>query len=303
MDSHIQIVSESGSTIREIEDTDNRDLDSLVTSNYLSKDRAESTFSCPRCHSSKLRVHFVCQNCRVSNFVKGEVIEHNKCGHSDLEENFVDRSKEDKMICPKCSKELRLIGVDYFRLESAFKCRHCRTIFSNPLQEYDCTECNLSGIKLQELGWGTVHTYSLRPTMIPEIKRDLITLDDIELFLEGKGFKVNADYKIELKQETIGPFDFVAQKGNDIVVIVSLGSEFEESFSKLVQMDGVDKLAAVSTSVAPHRITKYAILFSEPQEIVKNLMNKFGVIPVIVNDTSKILEKFKEVFQVLELKP
>jgi DNA-binding NarL/FixJ family response regulator len=298
VDSQIRIVSESGRIIREIEDTDNKDIDSLVVSNYLSKDRAESAFSCPRCHSSRLRVHFICQNCRISDFVKGEVIEHNKCGYSDLEENFVERSKEDKMICPKCNKDLRLIGVDYFRLESAFKCRHCRIVFSTPLQEYDCTECNLSGIKLQELAWSAIHMYSLNPTMISEIKRNLIILDDIGHFLEGEGFKVTADYKTELKQETIGPFDFVALKGNDIVVIMSLGSDVEESYSKLVQMDSVDKLAAIGASVTPPRISKYAILFSDPQEIVTNLMNKFGVIPVIIDDTSKILEKFKEVFMV-----
>lgn len=290
LDSQIKIVSNSGLKIREIEDTDHKDLDNLVALNYISKDPAELTFSCPRCRSPELRVHFICQNCRISDFVKGKVIEHNKCGHSDLEENFVIQSKEDKMICPKCNKELRLIGVDYFRLESAFKCKHCSMVFSNPLQEYDCTECNLSEIKLQELGWAPIHNYSLIQSKIPEIKRNLVTLDDIERFLENEGFKVNPDYKIQTKLETIGPFDIVAQKTDNIVVIVSLGADVEENFSKLVQMDTIDK------GIVAQRISKYAILFSNPQEMVLNLMNKFGVIPIVVDDTSKMLEKFKGVF-------
>jgi CheY-like chemotaxis protein/Zn finger protein HypA/HybF involved in hydrogenase expression len=290
LDSHIKIVSHSGHTLRELEDTNLKDLDNLVALNYLSKDPAELTFSCPTCHSAKLRVHFICQNCRVSDFVKGKVIEHNKCGHSDLEENFVLQGKEDKMICPKCSKELRLIGVDYFRLESAFKCRHCSMVFSNPLQEYDCTECNLSGIKLQELGWTRIHNYSLIQSKIPEIKRNIITLDDIERFLENEGFKVNPDYKIQSKLETVGPFDIVAQKLDNIAVVVSLGADVEENFSKLVQMDTIDK------AIVARRISKYAILFSNPQEIVLNLMNRFGIIPIVVDDTSKMLEKFKESF-------
>jgi hypothetical protein len=290
LDSQIKIVSNSGLKILEMEDTDHKDLDNLVALNYVSKDPAELTFSCPRCRSAQLRVHFICQNCRVSDFVKGKVIEHNKCGHSDLEENFVIQSKEDKMICPKCNKQLRLIGVDYFRLESAFKCKHCSMVFSNPLQEYDCTECNLSEIKLQELGWGPIHNYSLIQSKIPEIKRNLVTLDDIERFLENEGFKVNPDYKIQSKLETIGPFDIVAQKRDNIVVIVSLGADVEENFSKLVQMDTIDK------GIVAQRISKYAILFSNPQEMVINLMNKFGVIPIVVDDTSKMLEKFKGVF-------
>ncbi|HYZ60081.1 MAG TPA: hypothetical protein VE544_10540, partial [Nitrososphaeraceae archaeon] len=238
------------------------------------------------------RIHLVCQNCHASDFIKGKVIEHNKCGNVDLEESYISHSKEDKLICQKCNKELRLIGVDYFRLESAFKCRHCSVVFSSPQQEYDCTECNLSGVKLQELGWQHIHKYALVHTRVPEIKRNVITLDDIEQFLRKEGFKVNPDFRIESKQETIGPFDIVAQKGDNLAVIVSLGADVEDSFSKLVQMDNVNRAMVVQ------RISRYAILFSDPQEVVLNLMNKFGVIPIIVEDTSKLLDKFKQVFMV-----
>jgi CheY-like chemotaxis protein len=41
LDSHIEIISDSGHTVREMEDTDHNDLDNLVALNYLSKDPAE----------------------------------------------------------------------------------------------------------------------------------------------------------------------------------------------------------------------------------------------------------------------
>ena len=292
LDSHIQIVSDSGRPVLGIEGTSQTDLGNLVALNYLSQEPSELAFACPRCHSTKLRIHLVCQNCHASDFIKGKVIEHNKCGNVDLEESYVTHSKEDKLICQKCNRELRLIGVDYFRLESAFKCRQCSVVFSSPQQEYDCTECNLSGVKLQELGWQHIDKYALVNNRIPEIKRNVITLDDIEQFLRNEGFKVNPDFKIESKQETIGPFDIVAQKGDNLAVIVSLGADVEESFSKLVQMDNVNR------AMVAQRISRYAILFSDPQEVVLNLMNKFGVIPIVIEDTTKLLDKFKQVFMV-----
>ena len=215
-------------------------------------------------------------------------MEHNKCGCSDLADFFEDKTR-DRLICPKCNKELKLIGVDYFRLESAFKCRGCTIIFSNPYQIFDCNDCGMKNIKFSDLAWKNIFAYSISPLQISGVKQQIISLDDIQKYLTNSGFRVDTEYRIQSNYESLGPFDIWAQKGSITIIINSLGDNIEDNVSKLFELNSIDK-------VIQGTVYKIAILFSEPREVTKNMMDNFNIKPIVVDDILKISDEFREQF-------
>jgi CheY-like chemotaxis protein/nucleoside diphosphate kinase len=275
------------------EKTTIENLEKLVSANYLTKYPTGLTIACPKCQSIDLNSHYICQNCNSSDFIKGEIMEHNKCGYTDLSMVFEDKSL-DKLVCPKCNKELKLIGVDYFRLESAFKCRKCTIIFSSPFQTFDCNNCDSKGFKYADLGWRSLYTYSLSSSKVSEIKQQVVSLDEIVKQFTTFGFKVNADYIIHSNYQTLGPFDLVAQKNDITMVISTFGDDMEDNVSKLFELNMIDK-------VISGKVHKVVILFSEPKEVTKNLMDSYNIQPIVVEDISKLYQTFKNEFSKLFL--
>jgi len=299
-DSNITLTDPDGKNfrhvIKDLESSDNtikENIEKLVAAHYLTKYPNGLTIACPKCQSVNLNSHYICQNCNSSDFVKGEVMEHNKCGYTDLSMVFEDKGS-DRLICPKSNKELKLIGVDYFRLESAFKCKKCTIIFSNPFQTFDCNQCTLKGIKYNELHWKNTYTYSLSLSKISEVKQQVVSLDEVEKYFTNLGFKVNSDYMIQSSHQTLGPFDVMAQKNDTTIILTTLGDDIEDNFSKLFELNIIDK-------VITGRIHKLVVLFSEPKEVTKNLMDNYNIHPIVVDDISKLYEKFKTQFSKIVL--
>jgi hypothetical protein len=307
-------------------------VNSLVKSGILKEQQIELIPTCPKCKSGKITPHYYCQNCNNSNFVRSDILEHNKCGYTDLETSFLRRkSKEDdyrdnnnkyihsntnhdnigdELVCPKCRKELKLIGVDYFRSEGAYKCKVCDNIFTTVEQKFSCTECKHSNFKIYEAGWMPLYGYDIDSNKIVELKKKLVSLDPLKEFLIKYGFEdVREDYKFETKYGIFGPFDLVAiikskdktdgrdsdtlDKNNDIknyLIVIVLGSDMEENFAKLVELDTLNK------SISNSGIFKYAVMFSELGEVTRNLLQKFEVTYVLAENEDLILQRFKEKF-------
>ena len=98
-DSNISLIDNNGENLKTIgTDFENNDrttkdnLEKLVSSKFLTKYPSELTIACPQCQSVNINSHYTCQNCNSSDFVKGEVMEHNKCGYTDLSMAFEDKS-------------------------------------------------------------------------------------------------------------------------------------------------------------------------------------------------------------------
>ncbi len=79
----------------------------------------------------------------------------------------------------------------------------------------------------------------------------------------------------------------IAEKETDLIVISLIGTDIENSISRLIDLDNVGKFAQ-------RRVTKYAILFSEPIEVARTLIDKFGIIQVVIENENEMLSRFKE---------
>lgn len=112
--------------------------------------------SCSNCGSVKIGQSFYCPSCNSSNFKHGSLIEHYDCGNFSEEDSYKDN------MCPKCRKEIKVIGVDYRLLKNYYSCNECKDKFPEPANDYLCLKCN-SKFKLDDAKWIT--TESFRATL------------------------------------------------------------------------------------------------------------------------------------------
>ncbi len=113
-------------------------LELLYNHRCLDRKWIYSTTLCPECGSPGDEFYLACQVCGSKKLVKGEVIEHHKCGHVDFKNSFLDEAG--RFVCPKCGEKLNQIGVDYARVGTSYKCDD-NHIMSVPEHVYRCSEC------------------------------------------------------------------------------------------------------------------------------------------------------------------
>lgn len=102
--------------------------------------------SCSQCNSLRILPNFFCPSCHSTNFEQGKLIEHFKCGNISVEDSY----KENK--CPKCNKEIKILGVDYKSLDSYYICNDCGDKFPDPSEDYICIKCN-NRFALEKAKW------------------------------------------------------------------------------------------------------------------------------------------------------
>ncbi|MEO9307108.1 MAG: response regulator [Nitrososphaera sp.] len=110
--------------------------------------------SCIKCNSVRISLHFFCPSCGNYNFGQGKLIEHFKCGNVSTENSY----KENK--CPKCKKEIKILGVDYKTMDNYYICNDCNNKFSEPSQNYVCAKCG-NIFQLENAHWITSTGYKI----------------------------------------------------------------------------------------------------------------------------------------------
>lgn len=144
-------------------------LDSLAEKDVLSRKVFKILRLCPYCNSYNLRVRSFCPECKTESLIKTSLLHHYKCGCVDTKEKY----QNDKLlICPKCTKILRNIGVDYEKLSEVHYCENCKSPISNVSEGYECFSCGMQFDKDKAIEQ-KIYTYSLTakaPTLIKEGK-------------------------------------------------------------------------------------------------------------------------------------
>lgn len=271
-------------------DESNRDyakeLQMLEAAEYVRKEQTSMNPSCPKCNSTHIVSGYWCSTCNSSNFARGSVLEHNKCGYTDFDSAFAQPGHENKLVCPKCNKELKLIGVDYFRMDAAFKCRQCKNVFASPKQKYSCVQCGHSGFDLSECGWVPFYTYWLDAGKIGEIRNSVGALEPLKAHLDSKGYQVKFGHRVETKFGTFGPFDLLAYRdGQPNIVSVILGSDIEENHLKIIELDTLGRSVDF-----PQK--RFAIMFVEPREVTRNLLAKFNLELIVAENGTALVKQF-----------
>lgn len=141
-------------------------LEKLKEKGFVVSKQYCSALACPYCGSHEFNFFLKCPECGNILLEKGDAIEHLYCGHVDFKNKFESSSS---LVCPKCKKELRQIGVDYRKAGVWFRCFQGH-IFSAPLMHFSCSYCNRI-FGLDEAHLNNQFTYELTQNGRDELKK------------------------------------------------------------------------------------------------------------------------------------
>lgn len=111
--------------------------DQLLRLGYIRRTRfIDKIHVCPICNTSHLLFFETCPHCGSSDIVEESVIHHFRCANVSPEHTY---QQDGELVCPKCKRQLRHIGVDYDRPSSIYTCKQCDETFMYPDMRVLCT--------------------------------------------------------------------------------------------------------------------------------------------------------------------
>lgn len=192
-------------------------LNDLFEQGILKREFHDKLFQCPECGSPLIKPSPFCPNCKSRNLSKGLLLEHLTCGHVDERERFL--TKDRRLICPKCGRELKQVGVDYQRLGLLYRCRNCNEVFGHPdsaksrwrrpIDEWRCMRCGSTfpGAESRE---GDVYAFTLNEAAREKLMIEIMPKRQIEEYLKGQGYSVSRS--IRGMSGVMHEFDLFAEK-------------------------------------------------------------------------------------------
>lgn len=124
---------------------------------------------CPKCQHSHLIYQEQCPNCGSNDLDYEPVIHHFPCANISPEHTYMVGGQ---LICPKCHKPLRHIGIDYDRPTSLYLCHTCHQSFLTPDTTALCTYCGTVS-KVKDLFPRSIHVVEITPKGINDICRGI----------------------------------------------------------------------------------------------------------------------------------
>lgn len=113
-------------------------LEMLAGVDLLSRAHFTRTHACKKCDSARLHVYEACPACGSSDLREETIVHHYRCGCQEAESHFTQGSF---LICPKCHRALRHLGVDYGKPGKAVVCATCGATTSQPSIAFTCLDC------------------------------------------------------------------------------------------------------------------------------------------------------------------
>ncbi len=114
-------------------------LESLANHDLFNRRHFTRTHACSKCGSARLHVYEACPGCNGADLVDEVVVHHYRCGCQEPESRFIQGPL---LVCPKCRRELRHLGVDYGKPGKIVLCRTCGAVNSEPLVHFICLDCS-----------------------------------------------------------------------------------------------------------------------------------------------------------------
>lgn len=108
----------------------------LFKSNFI-----DLVYCCSNCRSSHLSYRETCPRCGNSHTDSFDIVHHFPCAYVGPITDFQNEI-DDQLNCPKCSKKLRHIGVDYDKPSVLHVCKNCETKFQDYNVKAKCLYCN-----------------------------------------------------------------------------------------------------------------------------------------------------------------
>jgi CheY-like chemotaxis protein len=159
-----------------------------------------------------------CTKCNSGNIARGQLVEHFSCGYVGLDREF---SQESRYVCPKCHKELRLIGTDYRNIGIHYRCLDCNEVFASPVVKWR----NLRTRKIwnaEELKETVVYSYTFSPDKKGWLEFQLKPKTELVEFLRLQGYQVQELAQLAGSSGAMHTVDILARR-DDVLAKINLG--------------------------------------------------------------------------------
>jgi len=159
-----------------------------------------------------------CPRCDSSNIVKGQLVEHFSCGYVGLDRDF---KQESRYVCPKCRKDLRLIGTDYRNVGIHYRCQDCSEVFTVPVVKWR----NMKTRKIwtsEELKEVEAYSYQFSPDKKGWLEFQLKPKTQLVDFLKHQGYQVHELAQLTGRSGAVHTVDVLAIR-DDIITKINLG--------------------------------------------------------------------------------
>ncbi|MCK4884873.1 hypothetical protein KAS24_02270 [Candidatus Bathyarchaeota archaeon] len=260
-------------------------LQKLFEGGVLERKLYDKIIYCPSCSSANVSIHYTCPHCKAFDIKKSALIEHIKCGYIDTEDHF---QKEDKLVCPRCNKELTTPDLDYHKAGVWCTCNQCAKSFDIPVPAHFCRECH-ENFTFDEAIYKNVYSYSLTSEAAKEATLGCILTVPIIEFLEDLGFEVESPGFLNGKSGTRHMFDLTAvsagEKKNTTVI------DFATSTDDVVSEHSVIAMFAKIFDATPDRACLVAI--PKMSENGRKLASLYKIDLVEAKDQNMAIEALK----------
>lgn len=116
-------------------------LEYLEQQHLLSGEFHTKARFCNHCESPFLNFKEVCPHCGSADLSVDELVHHFKCGYTA---ELTDFQHAGDLVCPKCDRVLKHIGVDYDKPSIMHRCNSCAHPFQEPDIMTSCFSCGRS---------------------------------------------------------------------------------------------------------------------------------------------------------------
>jgi CheY-like chemotaxis protein len=246
-------------------------LESLAKEGLLLKKDFEKMLQSPE-GSFELIPLERCPQCDSSQLSRGQLIEHFSCGYIGLEEEFL---KGLNQVCPKCKKELKLIGTDYRKPGMRYICGSCNGIFPHPTVKCRCLKTG-EVYRLEELREVPLYSYYLNEANKKRLEFELEPKRQLIECLINLGYEVKEEVQVQGKSGATHTIDLMASKDDLLIkhnvaigILAAPNSETSVSINALFAFDSKVYDAGIENKmvIAVPGFTSEAMKFAERQAI------------------------------------
>ncbi len=213
-----------------------------------------------------------CPYCDSEQITRGQLIEHFNCGYIGLEEEF---TVENKQVCPKCRREIKLIGTDYRKPGARYVCHDCHEVFAQPAVK--CRDVKTGEVlALEELRRVYLYSYRLNEAQRKRLEFEFEPKKQLIACLISLGYNVRESVKVQGKSGATHTIDLLASVDDPITrhsvaigILAASGEETEVNIDTLFSFDskiydtGIDSKMVIAVP----RLSSEAIKFAERQSI------------------------------------
>jgi CheY-like chemotaxis protein len=213
-----------------------------------------------------------CPTCDSSQLTRGQLIEHFGCGHIGLEEEFLRGLNQ---VCPKCRRELKLIGTDYRKPGMRYICNSCHGIFPSPVIKCRCLKTG-EIYRFEDLRYISLYSYSLNEAHRQQLEFELEPKKQLIEYLVRLGYDVQESVQVQGRSGATHKIDILASMDDLITrhtvaigILAAPHDESEVSIDPLFNFDskiydtGIDSKMVIAVP----RFTPEAMKFAERQGI------------------------------------